>query len=212
MLSNKLQISFVSWAKANLTFAATMLFLRILFFFNLVIRINTDWSKFWIIMSGLKFDVILAGSVAVATLIPYCIIHYFSPKAARITAGSAIVLYALISSLLTEYFCVMMRPLDHVLFVYSTNETADIVMSSTSVSLATIINIILSIGLPVGLIISAKKLKFNLIPSSPFLVVVTFLAFGFRYRNMFWKEVGYRQHSDFYLAVNQLSFSFINIS
>lgn len=211
-LTEKIQESFVSWAKANLAFAATMLFLRILFFFNLVIRINIDWSKFGIIMSGLKFDVVLAGSVAVATLIPYCLIHYFSPKTARITAGSAIALYALISSLLTEYFCVMTRPLDHVLFVYSTTEMADIVMSSTSVSLAAIINIVLSIGLPIGLIIGAKKLKFNLVPSVGFLLIATFLAFGFRYQKMVREESGYRQQSDFYLAVNQLSFSFINIT
>lgn len=211
-LLNKIQESVVSWAKANLAFAAAMLFLRILFFFNLVIRINTDWSKIWIIVSGLKFDIVLTGSVAVATLIPYCLVHYFSPKAARITAGSAIALYALISGLLTEYFCVMARPLDHVIFVYSTTEMADIVTSSTSVSLATIVNIILSIGLPVGLIIGAKKLKFNLVPSLIFLLVAAFLAFGFRYRTMVQKEVGYRQHSDFYLAVNQLSFSFINIT
>ena len=211
-LLNKLQASLVSWAKANLTFAATMLFLRILFFFNLVIRINTDWSKIWIVLSGFKFDIVLTGSVAVATLIPYCLIHYFSPKAARITAGSAIALYALISSILTEYFCVMTRPFDHVLFVYSSTEMADIVMSSTSVSLPTIINIVLSISLPIGLILGAKKLNFKLVPSVVFLLIAAFLAFGFRYRNMVRKEVGYRQHADFYLAVNQLSFSFINIT
>ena len=109
----KIQESIKSWAKANLTFAATMLILRLLFYAIAAIRLTSETAIFWTIMSGVKFDIVLTGSVAIATLIPYCLVHYFAPKTAKIIAGSAIVLYALATSLLTEYFSVMNRPVCH---------------------------------------------------------------------------------------------------
>lgn len=208
----KLKQSFESWAKANLVFMLTLLILRLIFYTVMICKMPPETAKFWVIMSGLKFDAILTGSVAIATLIPYCIIHWLCPKAARIAAGSTIILYALATSLLTEYFSVMMRPLDHVLFTYSLDEVKNIVLQSTSVSFVSIANIILSIGLTISLIWGVKKVKFLFVTPVLFLIVSMWLAFGFRYRNMVRDEVGYRSHADFYMAVNQFTFSLINIT
>ena len=208
----KIQDSIKSWAKANLSFAATMLILRLLFYAIAAIRLTSETATFWTIMSGVKFDFVLTGSVAMATLIPYCLLHYFAPKTAKIIAGSAIVLYALATSLLTEYFCVMLRPLDHVLFAFSLDEVKNIVLQSTSVSFVSIANIVLSITLTICLLWIVKKVRIHLVTPAFFLIVSMWLTFGFRYRNMVRNEVGYRSHADFYLAVNQFTFSFINIT
>ena len=208
----KIQESIKSWAKANLTFAATMLILRLLFYAIAAIRLTSETAIFWTIMSGVKFDIVLTGSVAMATLIPYCLVHYFAPKTAKIIAGSAIVLYALATSLLTEYFSVMNRPLDHILFAYSPSEIKNIVLQSTSVSFASIANVVLSIGLTICLIWGSKKIKLRNVTPAVLLLLSAWLAFGFRYRNMVRNEVGYQSHADFYLAVNQFTYSFINIT
>lgn len=212
MHTDKIQNAFISWAKANLAFMLTMLILRLVFYMVMICKMPLETARFGVIMSGLKFDAILTGSVAIATLIPYCIIHWLCPKGARVIASSAIILYALATSLLTEYFCTMSRPLDHVLFTYSLDEVKNIVLQSTSVSFVSIANVALSIGLTICLIFGAKRIRIHLITPVLFLIVSMWLAFGFRYRNMVRDEVGYRSHADFYLAVNQFTFSLINIT
>ena len=208
----KIQESIKSWTKVNLTFAATMLILRLMFYAITSIRLRPETEIFWTIMSGVKFDVVLTGSVAMATFLPYCLVHFFAPKTARIIAGSTIILYALATSLLSEYFCIMSRPLDHILFSYSPSEVKSIVLKSTSVSFDSIANVVLSIGLTICLIWGAKKVKLHIATPVVLLLLSAWLSFGFRYRNIVRNEVGYRSHADFYLAVNQFTYSFINIT
>lgn len=208
----KIQESIKSWTKVNLTFAATMLILRLMFYAITSIRLRPETEIFWTIMSGVKFDVVLTGSVAIATFLPYSLVHFFAPKTARIIAGSAIVLYALATSLLTEYFCVMSRPLDHILFAYSPAEVKKIVLQSTTVSSVSIANVVLSIGLTICLLCGAKKVRIHIVTPVLFLIVSIWLAFGFSYRSMVRNEDGYHSHSNFYLAVNQFTYSFINIT
>ena len=119
LISSKIKPAICDFAKVCLTFLCVLVTLRLAFFVIAVCRMDIEWAKFWTIMSGLKFDAILTGSVAIAALVPFVAIHCLSAKTARITANTLIIIYALLTSFLVEYFCSMSRPLDHVLFAYS---------------------------------------------------------------------------------------------
>ena len=211
-ISSKIKPAICDFAKTCLTFLCVLVTLRLAFFVIAVCRMDIEWAKFWTIMSGLKFDAILTGSVAIAALVPFVAIHCLSAKTARITANTLIIVYALLTSLLVEYFCTMSRPLDHVLFAYSADEVVNIVLSSTSVSLATILCIALPILAVAGLITATRNLKVNIIVSAVCILFAAYGAFRFDYQKWVRKETGYKQHSDFYLAVNQLSYTYIKLS
>lgn len=220
-MTHKLDFSFISskiknaindFAKICLTFLCALVILRLAFFAIAISRMDMEWAKFWTIMSGFKFDFILTCSVAITSLVPFTAIHILSAKTARITANSLILIYALLTSLLVEYFCSMSRPLDHVLFAYSADEVVNIVLSSSSVSMSTILSIIITLGAVAGMMLAMRNFKANIIVSSTILLITVYGAFGFKYQNMIRKETGYKQHADFYLAVNQLSYTYIKLS
>lgn len=206
-ISIKIRQAFNDFTKKILSFFFVLVTLRLMFFFILIFRMDMEWSKFWTIMSGFKFDFILTCSVAITSLVPFTAIHILSAKTARITANSLILIYALLTSLLVEYFCSMSRPLDHVLFAYSADEVVNIVLSSSSVSMSTILSIIITLGAEAGMMLAMRNFKANIIVSSTILLITVYGAFGFKYQNMIRKETGYKQHADFYLAVNQLSYT-----
>lgn len=212
MTTNNMKKAFSEWAKTCLLLFATLLSLRIIFYIIAVGRMGYEPSKFAVIMSGLKFDIILTGSVATASLIPYVALSIFSAKTARIMANTLLVTYSAVTSLLVEYFCTMSRPLDHVLLAYSPDEIVNIVMSSASVSVATIAFVTLSIGATLALIWASKRIDLKTHWAVAVLALSIYLAFNFRYRKMIRNEIGYEQHSDFYLAVNQFTYSYIKIS
>ncbi|MBO7478356.1 MAG: LTA synthase family protein [Salinivirgaceae bacterium] len=211
-ISNKIKPAINDFAKACLTFLAVLVTLRLAFFFIAVCRMDLEWGKFRIIMSGLKFDAILTGSVTIVALVPFVATYCLSAKAARITANTLTIIYAVITSFLVEYFCSMSRPLDHVLFVYSADEVVNIVLSSTSVSLATILCITLPLCAVAGLMIASRNLKVNIIVSTICILFAAYGAFRYDYQKRIRKETGYKQHADFYLAVNQLSYTYIKLA
>lgn len=211
-ISNKIKPAINDFAKACLTFLAVLVTLRLAFFFIAVCRMDLEWGKFRIIMSGLKFDAILTGSVTIAALVPFVAIHCLSAKAARITANTLTIIYAIITTFLVEYFCSMSRPLDHVLFAYSADEVVNIVLSSTSVSLATILCITLPLCAIAGLMIATRNSKVNILVSTICILFAAYGAFRFDYQKRIRKETGYKQQSDFYLAVNQLSYTYIKLA
>lgn len=211
-ISNKIQPAINDLAKACLTFFCVLAILRLSFFIIATSRMDMELTKFWTIMSGLKFDIILTCSVAIASLIPFIAIHCLSARIARITANTLIAVYAFLTSLLVEYFCSMSRPLDHVLFAYSADEVVNIVLSSSSVSMATIASVSLTLCAIVGFMLATRKININIIVSGIFILVAVYGAFGFKYQKMVREESGYKQHSDFYLAVNQLSYTYIKLS
>lgn len=211
-ISSKIKPAINDFAKACLTFLGALVTLRLAFFIVAVCRMDIELAKFWVIMSGLKFDSVLACSVAIASLVPFIAIHCLSAKAARITANTLIIIYTVITSFLVEYFCSMSRPLDHVLFAYSADEVVNIVLSSTSVSLAKILCIALPICAVTGLMIAARNFKTNIIVSIICLLFAAYGAFRYDYQKKIRNEWGYKQHSDFYLAVNQLSYTYIKLT
>ncbi len=74
---NNLKSGFEDWAKVSLLLAALMLGLRIIFSIMVFSKLNIGADKLLIVMSGLKFDGILSGSVATAILYHmYSYIHF----------------------------------------------------------------------------------------------------------------------------------------
>lgn len=207
----KLKTAFESWAKANIILVCTMLFLRIAFSAIVLARLNIDLSKIWTIMSGTKFDIILGGKIAISSL-PLILIWYFLPNATRTIANTLTIIYSIIGSLLTEYFCTMSRPLDHVLFAYSPGEIANIVFSSSTISAATIFCITFCIAGSISIVYYSNKININIYVSTITAIIALLLTFNVNYKKMATKETGYQSHADFYLAVNQPSYTYLKIA
>ncbi|MCQ2958681.1 MAG: LTA synthase family protein [Bacteroidales bacterium] len=187
--------------------------LRIVFFWELFFRLHIGFEKILIVLSGFfYYDLLLVSSIAVITAIPYCIIEHFFPKFNRVVFQSSLALYALVSAFLAEYFCYTNRPLDQVIFVYTPQEIVTAVTASTNVSFVFVIFVI--INLLVWFATYWYKDKLPIPKKITFVVfLVCLLAFLiFRYKNIVRSEKGYVRSNDFYLAVNQPSYSYIKIN
>ncbi|MEZ5103185.1 MAG: LTA synthase family protein [Draconibacterium sp.] len=91
---------------------------------------NYPPGSFFVLLGGLKFDIILYLRISAFLLIPFLIIAFFSQKAARIFFISVSVLLILGDMLLLKYFSTSRVPLGVDLFGYSIAEIQHTVQSS----------------------------------------------------------------------------------
>lgn len=209
--------SLSTWVRLHLVLAACLVAVRLLFFVELHFRIGEAWSSFPLVMSGLLFDGMLLCRVFVYGLIPFVLLHRFLPKLAMGLFWSLLILYVVVSALLTEYYCHLRMPLDHVILVYTPEELRETVSSSTSLTGAPVIGFLLHLAVPASLICLFRRWqRRGPRPLSPFVLVpivaatLLLVVFG-NYGNTIRKERFYDTHSAFCLAVNQPSYSWIKI-
>jgi len=209
--SERIQNALKNWIALNLSLLAIMLLSRLFFMIATYIHFQLNCSYIIDIFSGSIFDIILLCHIAVFTLIPYVVLEYYFPKFAKKTFSGAIVLYALLSVLLTIYFCNTTKPLDHVILVYSPHDVIHTAISSVSVSIIAIlffITVILSSLLVLRFIL---KIKCSGIVILCFLIISAIVSLCVNYPKIIRKEYGFDTKTEFYLAVNQVSFSIIDI-
>ena len=141
---DKIKNSIRQWIHLNILLLLMMLVIRIIFFIETTTRINIDISQFANIILGIKYDLLLAAHI-IAWLAPiFLIFHYFFPKTTAKTYKILIFVYAITSILLTEYFCNLMMPLDHVIFAYSIEGLKGAIESSSSFSIVPILYLAIS--------------------------------------------------------------------
>lgn len=209
---NNIKNSIKQWIHLNILLMLMMFIIRIIFFIEVTTRINIDASQFSNIILGTKYDLLLAAHL-IAWLTPiFLISHYFVPKTTSNIYKTLIFIYVIISTFLTEYFCNLMMPLDHVIFAYSIEGLKGAVESSTSFSIIPILYFVISLALCIFISKLWKKVRVGNIFSYVILIASIVIAIAFNYSNAIRKERYCNNHQDFILATNQPSYSFIKIN
>ena len=129
------------WVSLNLLLILFMLVVRIIFFIETATRINVSISQFLNILLGFKYDLLLASHIIAWSSLIFLIFYCFFPKTSVKIYKVLIFTYAIISTLLTEYFCNLTMPLDHVIFAYSVESLKATISSSSSFSIIPILYI-----------------------------------------------------------------------
>ena len=211
MIDN-IKYSIKQWIHLNILLVLMMFVIRIIFFIEVTTRINVDASQFFNIILGIKYDLLLAAHL-IAWIAPiFLILHYFFPKTTNKIYKTLIFIYATISIFLTEYFCNLMMPLDHVIFAYSVEDLKGAVESSTSFSIVPILYFVISLAVCILISRLWNKVKIGNILSYCILITSFVVAIAFNHSDIIRKERYCNNHTDFILATNQPSYSFIKIS
>ena len=216
------------WLLLNALLLVCMIAVRPLFFLELYFRVGIEPIHFFTILSGSIFDLLLVCRIFTYGLIPFFLLFMLAERRAarkgkpchlhRSVFIFFILLYAVVSALLAEYYCNLTTPLDHVILVYSLTDLKTTVSSSASLSLAQVFWFLLQIAIPVLLVLlfvryekrHAESSKGRWLTAS-LTVVIVLAAILVPYNKLIREERMYPAHHDFCYAVNQPSYSFIKI-
>lgn len=201
------------WVRLNLVFLLCMIAVRILFFLEVHLRLGVPFKQFFTILSGTLFDLLLVCRIIAYGLIPFLLIHYFFPKTARGVFIGLMILYFVVVALLSEYYCNLGMPLDHVVLVYSVEELKTTAFSSsTGISVGQVLWFLLLVGVPVLLVLLWKKVRVGT-KTAIMMTVISLMTTAFvRYPQLIRDERLFAKHNDFGLAVNQLSYAYVKLS
>ena len=202
-----------SWCKTVLQVIVLSFLIRFCFFIELHFRLQIAIEKLFIVLSGFfYYDLLMMASIFVIVFIPYVFLQKISHKANQVIIQGTLGLYTITTALLAEYYCEVSRPLDQVVFAYSPQELWSTVIASTQFSFVTIIFLCLYIVAWY----SSYRLRKIMKPAvffSGVLLALSCTAFAlFRCKSIVRSEKGYVLHSDFYLAVNQVLYTYIKIT
>lgn len=208
---DKVKNSIQQWISLNILLILFMLVIRIFFFIETTARINISASEFANIILGIKYDLILAAHIIAWCSLIFLTLHHFFPKTSTKIYKTLIFIYAIISIFLTEYFCNLTMPLDHVIFAYSVEGLKGAVESSSSLSIVPIFYFAISLALCIVIYKLWKKVKINNILAYIILFISLIVAISFNYGNIIRNERFTKTHAKFILATNQVSYSFTKI-
>lgn len=201
----------------NLVLLVCMVMVRPLFFLEVFHRIGLEPRQLFTVLSGSLFDLLLVCRIVAFGLVPFVLLHVFFPKTTRGIYIGLIMLYAVVSALLAEYFCNLTMPLDHVILVYTPEELKETVFSSsTSISAAQVLWFLVMVAVPAVIVLIGEKLReksekrfvFHCVVLALFVLAAVLVPF----KRMVRDEKMYADHNGFCLAVNQPSYSFIKIN
>ena len=209
---DKLKEGIRIWLKLNLLLLVFMFVLRLFFYAEVHFRLDIDASRFWTIMSGLHFDVLLWCRITAFFALPFLLLYLAFPKTTpRIYLG-LVFLYGVVSALLTEYFCNLSMPLDHVILVYTPEEVKGTAASSASITATPFLWFFGTMAVLVALSLLWKKWSVGVRLAVVLLLLAVVLSCVIPYKQWIREERNYKEHNDFCLAVNQPSYSYIKIT
>lgn len=208
---NKLIDGICQWAKANLLLLACMLISRLFFLLQVTHRVVVEAASFSTIASGVVFDVLLVCHIAAWLLVPFLLLYCLWPNATSKTYTGLILFYTTASALLTEYFCNMMMPLDHVIFVYSPEEVMGTLNSSAHFTAAPFIWILATLVVVVAVTLLWRKVRIPFVAAAAITITSILISVFVNYTNLIRTEKHYQNHKSFCVAVNQPSYSVIKI-
>ena len=208
---DKIKNSIQQWIHLNILLLLMMLIIRIIFYIETTTRINIEISQFANIILGFKYDLLLASHFIAWFSLIFLIFHHFFPKTTIAVYKTLIFIYAIISTLLTEYFCNLTMPLDHVIFAYSVEGLKGTVESSSSFSIVPILYFIISLALCILISKLWEKVKIGNIVAYIIFIASLTVAISFNYGKIVREERFVKTHANFILATNQPSYSFIKI-
>ena len=200
-----------TWAKINLFWLVCMLIIRVLFYFEVHTRIEIDASQFAGIMKGSLYDFYLMCHLMTWLTIPFLALYRFFPKTTGKIFMGLVFFYVVVAALLTEYYCNLSMPLDHVILVYTPEEVMGTATSSANVTAEPFLWFFGTIILVVLLSLLWRKVKTGFLFSAVMLLLAIVICCSVRYKKLVRSEKYYKDHASFCLAVNQPSYSFIKI-
>lgn len=204
--------TFNDYVSLNIMLLVLMVVVRLFSFLEFYFRLGIEANVIGHISTGIIYDLSLLCHIIALGLIPFIILHKFIP---RITKGLYIafsMLYVIISALLIEYFCNMSKPLDHIIYMYSSEEISNIIFSSVDITVAPILFFVSIIAVSVTICILWKKVKINHIVSLPVCTIAIIVSLTLNYKDFILSENLYKSHIDFCYATNQISYSYIKIA
>ena len=208
---DKIKDGIKEWIHLNILLMLLMFIARIIFFVETTTRIDIAASQFLNIFLGFKYDLLLASHIIAWSSLVFLIFYCFFPKTTVKTYKVLIFIYAIISTLLTEYFCNLMMPLDHVIFAYSVEGLKNAVESSSSFSIVPLLYLAVSIALFIFVNKLWNKVRIGNIISYVILIASIIVSISFNYGKIIREERFVDTHALFILATNQPSYSVIKI-
>ncbi len=202
-----------AFAKYGLLWLALTVFLRIAFFVILKSVGNIEWSAFWIILSGVYFDVALVLFTGAVVLIPFLILNWLLPKTTKVLSMAFVTIYVVVYCCLMGYYANVTQPLDHVFFIYSPEELYNIVISSVKFSLLPFVGVIAAVFVYVLFLrLWDRKVQIKTWLAVSYTVVAVLFALIFNFKSLISNEKCYSSHQDYTLAVNQIAFTINDFS
>lgn len=200
------------WVKINLFWLLSMLIIRMFFYFQVHSRIEIDVSQFVGIMKGYLFDFYLMCHLMTWFTIPFLVLYKFFPKTTGKIFMGFVFFYVVVAALLTEYYCNLSMPLDHVILVYTPEEVMGTASSSASITAAPFLWFFGTVGLVVLLALLWRKVRTCFVFSALVMLMAVVVVCCVRYKKIIRSEKYYKDHSSFCLAVNQPSYSYIKLT
>lgn len=208
---DKIKDGIKKWIHLNILLLLLMFVTRIVFFIETTTRIDIDTSQFLNVILGFKYDLLLVSHFIIWDFLVFLLLYWFIPKTTVKIYKVLIFIFALISTLLTEYFCNLMMPLDHVIFAYSVESLKATISSSASFSIIPILYIVISMTLFVIISRLWEKVRIPNILTYIILIVAAIMSVSFDYGKIIRDELYSDNHADFIIATNQPAYSFIKI-
>ena len=208
----KLKEGICCWAKLNLFLFACMIIIRLFFYFEVHTRLEIEATQFWGVMKGVVFDFFLLSHIMTWLLLPFIVLYRYFPKTTSKVYTGLIFLYVVVASLLTEYYCNLTMPLDHVILVYTPEEVKGTATSSANITAAPFLWFFGALTIVILLALLWRKVKVGWTLSVAMLLLSIVITCCVRYKNVIREERYYKDHTSFCLAVNQPSYSYIKIT
>lgn len=208
----KIKTGLCQWIALNLLLLAFMLLVRVLFYMEVHTRIGVESSQFPGIMKGSIFDFYLFCRLVSFMAIPFLAFYLVAPKWALNVYKALVFLYAVVMALLTEYYCNLSMPLDHVILVYTPEEIKGTAASSAAITAAPFLWFFAIMVLMTVLVLLWRKVKVGFPLAASLLLIAVVLSCCIPYKTLIREERYYQEHRDFCLAVNQPSYSYIKLT
>ena len=200
-----------NWASFLLKFFVFVVGLRLLFMTELLFRMGTDGHVLTPMFYGILYDIVVVSKLSVIVLLPIAIVQFYASKIGTIVSNSFIILYAILSAIVAEYFCQVGQPLDHVVWAYTPQEIYNTILWSTKITFAPIAFFILYILAGIGCIFFPKNRPESVAIQCACVLISMLLFSCVPYKKLIDKESFFESHVDFIKGVNQVSYAFVKI-
>jgi len=203
-----LKSTLCDFGKLFLFWNILVIVVRLLYVGELFFRTDLNLHQLPIPLYGIIYDYLFCCHIGLFILLPLAIIKQKLPTFSTILICLFLILYCLFSIISTEYYCTVGKPLDHVILVYSPQEIANTILWSTSISIASIINVSLHIVVTILPFLLWKNFEVSFPISTLILCSVVSIATIVPYKKWYKIEFLCKSHKDFLYVVNQPSYLF----
>ena len=209
---NLLKDGLCQWIRLNLFLLVCMIVIRVIFYFQVHTRIEIEASQFAGIMKGSLFDALLLCRAIAVLAVPFLALYCWFPKTVSRVYMGLVFFYVVVAALLTEYYCNLSMPLDHVILVYTPEEVKGTANSSANITATPFLWFFGTMALVVLLAWCWKRVRVGWVFSAVVLLLSLVMTCCVRYKDLVRNENFYKDHASFCLAVNQPSYSYIKIT